>query len=439
MNWLLRIREILGRFWTDIFGDSDFLLAVEFCQQLYGKLIQGRNYNWREGHIAASKKSLPDYAPFVVLIPEDTLHKEASDYRSMFYVGEWQSVTEHGGWVATPMEQIPEPFMMTDHVAETSRTLINGLDYTFKDGEFLFFVDPRTLTDIPRVRIADGRGGTKICWKLFGWRADTSKLCDPVAGFISNELNDCADIAWDIHQNGATPYNVKKLLAACSDSVISDNDGVVDCTWKEGSWYCIQVSGSVYKGRKVWRKAPGDTVRKGDVLFGTMQAYKGSETPDNADIPGILVRTDAGELMAYNEDTPSVSITGTTQYTLPLQGASASAYHDICTELTADLKVPYIDVPETVNPYLFVTQTLRRGRCMSVRLTVDDVKKMAAALQCIRVCVCESGIVNVYVQAETDIGHVVVSGFEASVGLAAVAVEATITIQEMCAEAEVLL
>ena len=76
---------------------------------------------------------------------------------------------------------------------------------------------------------------------------------------------------------------------------------------------------------------------------------------------------------------------------------------------------------------------------MSVRLTVDDVKKMAAALQCIRVCVCESGIVNVYVQAETDIGHVVVSGFEASVGLAAVAVEATITIQEMCAEAEVLL
>ena len=75
---------------------------------------------------------------------------------------------------------------------------------------------------------------------------------------------------------------------------------------------------------------------------------------------------------------------------------------------------------------------------MAIRLVATSVEKLGAALGCIRRNTCESGIISVYVAAETEPANVSVS-FEAEAGMMAVSVEQTLTIKLECAEARVFL
>lgn len=125
---------------------------------------------------------------------------------------------------------------------------------------------------------------------------------------------------------------------------------------------------------------------------------------------------------------------------LPLEGDPAvlNAYKEICKRNTADMNCPYIDVPTTVNSFLFITNVLRRGKSVVVRTVPSDLRGFGAAVNCIRRCACAAGMINVYVRAESDAADVH-SSFVATAGMAAVAVDATITIQAECAEAKIMI
>ena len=126
---------------------------------------------------------------------------------------------------------------------------------------------------------------------------------------------------------------------------------------------------------------------------------------------------------------------------LPLQASAPieAAYKKRCIELHDVSNCPQVELEATVNPFLFIMQKLRRGRSVFASLAVSRVRTIAAALACIRRSMNASGLLTVYVRAEGDTVGVTLSGFTAEAGNGAVAVDATVTIKEMAAAAEVVI
>jgi hypothetical protein len=298
------------------------------------------------------------------------------------------------------------------------------------------------------VKLLDKEGLPHRYYKLFGYPRKTVKVCDPVTGFESSWLNGFSDIVWDIHQNGATFYNTKQLLGKATDSVICEKDGTVDKDgiWTEQDYNCLSVDGKVYMSKYPANVEEEATVKQGDVLFGSLKVWKGTENPTPTEVPGIRIQTDAGELVAVNEDgVEPYDVDGL--LVLPLKGTTDDSlvlenYKEICGVLSGSDLCPYIQVPTEVNPYKFVVQTLRRGRSVTVRLITTELHTLAAALDCLRKSTCASGLVNVYVATTNDLDDVdtlKVSCFAADAGMLAVTAVETVNVQEACAEAEVLL
>mgnify|MGYP007092155229 CR=1 FL=1 len=414
MNWMLTFKRLLGRFWHDLFENGEFLLGVEYLHSLYSKLVENQYLNWVNGLIAKDLSVEQDMQPFVVYLEADTtkewysldkLFDPSSPASAEAFASNIVPSDAGTGWLTDSRDPIPDPVYMLDHVYGYSIMLIKGLDYDVHDGHFLFHVAPKDL-GLRQIRVLDRNGMPKAYYKLFGYARKTVKVCDPVKGFESSWLNSCSGIVWDIHQNGATFYNMKQLLGAATDSVICEADGTVDKEpWQEQGWNCISVDGKAYMSMYPTTLHAGDTVKQGDVLFGSLRVWKGTETPSSADVPGIRVQTDAGELVALNQDDlEPYDMSG--QLVLPLAGPTDNAlavenYKAICAANMSDQHCPYIQVPPEVNPYKFVTQTLRRGRSVTVKLANAGLDKLAAAIACLRKSCCASGIVNIYVTAET--------------------------------------
>lgn len=457
MNWLLAIKRLLGRFWADIFGEHDFILGIEYLQYLYSKLTGYQYLNWRNGLIAADTSVEQDNLPFLIYIDATTIRKEWYTWDKLwddnsakkfldnkFYTDEAE---EAAGWVAYSKDPIQDPFYMTDHIYHYSKMLIEGLDYDFYNGKFIFHVDPSTL-GFKTVKMTDRDGLPHVYYELFGYMKKEYKICDPVTGFESSWLNPYSDIAWDIHQNGATFYNVKRLLGAASNVVICENEGTVGSVWTEQDYNCLQVGEKVYISKKPLADgiAVGVAVQPGTVLFGKLLMFTGNDVPTAAQIPGIVVTTDVGELIAYNTGMTPDRAGADRVVVLPLRkGAITSGpfapYLNVCAANVRNDKCPYLQVPPAgVNPFVFITQTLRRGRAVTIRLVAELLDVLGAAIECIRKSCCASGMVNIYVEAATDDNDMLkTSGFAADAGMMAVAVVETLTIKEECAKAEITL
>ena len=461
MNWFLSIKRLLGRFWADIFKDADFLLGVEYLMSFYSKLTENQYLNWRNGMIAADLSVAQSGLPFVILIETSAVTKEWYPWQdlwqngsaALFYAHEYETKADKDamGWVAPSKTLIDVPDYMMDHVYGYTKILIKGSDYDYKDGKFLFYTDPKDL-DLPTVKETDSDGNLHIYYRLFGYALQTTKVCDPVTGFESSWLNSCSDIAWDIHTNGATFYNTKRLLGKATGSVISESEGTVteDDIWDEQAYHCIKVGDKIYYSKSPCNIVPEENssveVFIGDVLFGTLAVYKGTDTVTANEVPGIKVMTDVGALTAVNAELDTYLSPGTDRtIILPLTGDSltVSAYRTKCIELYQDATVPYIQVPyPKVNPYDFVVKVLRRGRAVTVRLVADSLDYLAAAIACIRKSSCAAGMLNIYVAASTAADNestLTTSVFSADAGMIAVAVSETLTIKREAAEAKVIL
>lgn len=415
MNWLRALKKLLGRFWADIFKDSDFILGVEYLMSFYSKLTENQYLNWRNGMIAANLDVAQSGLPYTILIDTDSVVTEWYPWQELWEEGTaslfWNHLYESTadeekmGWLAKSSTNIEVPDYMTDHVYGYSVILIKGLDYDFEDGRFLFYCNPAEL-ELPTVKITDSEGNLHVYYRLFGVSMQTTKVCDPVTGFESQWLNGCSDIAWDIHTNGATYYNTKQLLGKATDSVVCEDDGYIETIWTEEGWNCCAVAGKPYCSSYSCNYAVGADVDAGSVLFGSLAMYKGTDTVTAAQVPGIKLTTDAGTLTALNSTLATYMSPGNDHtIILPLTGDNftVNAYRAKCIELYQDDKVPFIQVPyPSVNPYEFVVKTLRRGRAVTVRLVADNLDYLAAAINCIRKSSCASGMLNVYVATTTE-------------------------------------
>ena len=443
MNWVLAIRRLLGRFWYDIFADNEFLLGIEYLLSSYSKLTENQYLNWVNGLIAKDLTVEQDEQSFLVYIAVDG-KREWYTWEQLWDAGSAKSLIDNTvdgttGWVRYCKDPVPVPFYMTDHTINYKKMLIQGMDYDVYKNKFIFYTDPAEL-GLDVVKITDKAGMPHAYYRLFGYQKKTEKVCDPVTGFESSWLNDCSDIVWDIHQNGVTYYNMKQLLGKVTDSVICGKAGTVQSVWTEQGYNCMQVADKVYCSTANANYSKDDTVEMGAVLFGTLQVYKGTDETTAAEVPGIRIQTDAGEMVALNRDNmEAFEIDGMS--VLPLKAAPdvRERYKQICAANMKNAKCPNIQVPPTVNPYKFVTQVLRRGRSVTVRLVAQSLDRLAAAINTIRKSCCASGMVNVYVAAEADTGTLKTSVLSADAGMMAVAVVETLKIKEECAEAEVIL
>jgi len=474
MNWIKRIRFILGAFWYRMFADQDFLLGVEYLLGVFFRVTGYKMDNWVAGMFPMLPAVYPSDMPYVIYLDVSSLHKEWYSWQqfvnqdvqlhevtpeegdSYWEVGgpddEDYLATEGAGkgWVVDIVEPVPEPSYMMNHLYKWTLTLTNGPDFKFAGNQILFYKDP-TLLNLPSVKVTTKDGELKVYWKLICTIDKTVNYYSAVSGFMSPELNDCADVVWDIHQNGATYYNAKKLLAAVTDGVVCDEDGAINERWEEQGWTFLRVEDKIYGSKETCNYNAGASVKKGDILFGSMKFYKGSENPDSASIPGIRVRTDAGELVAENTDkrVVQVSVSGSTFNVLPLTGDVDTLvdYLNICIRNSMDPRCPSIKVEDPnetrrnngiINPYKFVMQTLRKGRTCAVRLTATSVSKLEAAIQVLRKSTNLGGLITMYVKDSSETANVTVSGFTADAGMGVVAVDATVTVQGKAAEARIL-
>lgn len=429
MNWLKAIKQLLGRFWADLFGDGDFLLGVEYLLFLYSKLTDNQYLNWRNGMIAANLDVEQSRLPYPIFIEADSIEREWYSWNKLWAESSASKFINHRyyddapesdyGWVAYSKESIDTPDYLIDHMYGYKKILLRGLDYDFADGRFLFYVDPATL-QLELVKVTDSKGDLHLYYKFFGISLQTQKVCDPVTGFESSWLNPCSNIAWDIHQNGATYYNTKQLLGKATGSVICESDGVIDAAWKEQDYFCVSVNSKPYMskqplalleaGETFEEDAVGKEVSMGTVLFGSLAVYKGTDEVTAEQVPGIKVMTDAGQLTALNKNQEVYEVEGMLVLPLVGDGFTVQAYKDVCAANMKNEYCPYVQVgtynTETQafeeNAYSFITKKLRRGRSVTVRLVANCLDYLAAAIQCIRKSSCASGIINVYVAAGTE-------------------------------------
>lgn len=442
MNWTKQIKFILGKLWTWLFGEQEFIQAILAIEALYCHLMENRHRNWRSSQIAASKASYPVAAPYAIYLSKDARRPVANVDQILNNQKAIGAPDATGGWILESLEEVREPWCIRDHILGSTHTWLKGIDFTVLGNQYYFNQDPATFGWPVVVRL-DAAGNPKQYYRVFGTGQKPATQHQMITGFFSKDLEPCADLAWDMHQNGVTLLNMKQMLGRAVDSAVCVEGGNVDNVWQEQDLYCCLIAGHVYSSRKPMNVETGDSVETGAILSGSMKAFTGNDTPSSTDVPGIRVMTDAGELTAANTDMDAdtvVTESGTVSV-LPLRnGTSPSqAYQDICAANSQDIDCPAVEVPETVNPYRFIMNTIRNGRSVAVRLVMSNARLLAAAIQCIRKHVSSSAMVNVYVQAEADVTVSVASSFEAYAGTAAVAVDATVTVRHICTEAEVFL
>lgn len=458
MNWLLSIRSIFGRFWAAVFKDSGILRGLSNALALLGNRQQAahdvRVDGMRADRRAVYNTKLP-YAIYILkscagtsggsAVVTDCIARPAVHVEDILGGStEIGATTVDGGFLATMLYKVAEPHHITISAADSASTLFNGVDYTWTADGILFHVDPARI-GFSEVCSIDAAGLLRVYYRVFGWAYAEACAKDMVEAFESPDLTSYADIVWDMHQKGADHYNVRQLLGAVTDSVICRVDGHIDHVWTEQDHQCMLVGDRVYSSplSVPCNFAHGDDVKAGDILFGSLRFYAGSDIPDEGiayeQVPGIRVMTDAGELTAVNNSLSAIVQSGVNILPLTGEAGTVTAYRSRCVDLQRDRTCPEVPVPSVVNPFLFIMREVRRSRAVFASLVVGDATRLRAALACIRRNICAAGLLTVHVRAAGDIVDVTASGFTATAGNAAVAVDATLTVQGLFAEARTLI
>lgn len=467
MNWKKTIGDLLGKFWTFVFGDNEFVQALRGYLSIMGRTQQNiHDKNIDSLTISTYKDSTgQDMLPYPIYLlktrttitTNDGTATAAQTNEVVYPAVDWGYVfsgtaealaerDDTAGKLAGLKYRIPEPVFITDHAVGGKHMLFAGADYEYSEDGILFHFDLDDAKLFDTVVITDSTGAVCTWYKAFGWAKPESLGTDMVDAIYSDKLGPYSDIVWDMHVNGATIYNTKQLLCAVTESVVCEADGAIDHIWTEQGYTCILVGDKVYSSKQPANFDHGDNVKQGDILFGSLQMYTGKDDLSAVDAsmaPAIKVRTDVGALKAKNEATnpDTITVDGETVYCLPLRtdtNDASAAYKERCAELYAEA-APSVSVPSTsFNPFQFVMNKLRHGRSVLAMMVCPDVSVISAALDAIRKSIVASGMLTVYLRGQGQTVDVPVS-FTASCGNGAVATAATAKVVEIAAKASVII
>lgn len=430
MNWASRIHKLLGSFWSRLFNDDNFILAVENIHALSGKLIQGSIRNFISSMTIAERNTARSRQPIEILLDKASAHRPYSTAEDILASGAEASVIGRESDSDTRLVfhtsvDLSGIRYLTNSVSNASVTLIRDLDFRVYGDSILMHRDPAELGFALHKRTANGT--LSVIYKAYGIYEGTPYKNSPVAGFISPELTGCADVAWDIHVNGATEYNTKQLLSYAADAVICEEDGKVADIWEEQGYTHIWIGNRVYSHTGPSNIPHGTAdVKKGTVLFGELSLYSGENWPDTTEVPGIKVRTDVGVLTAENADKqPYVLPSG--ELALPLTGndAQVEAYKERVADLYADTNCPVASLGSgsSINPMRYITNEVRKGNSSIVTLRASCMDVLPAAVELLRKGSNVSGMFNIIVKADTDSCGLDIREHSSRAGNAAVSVE----------------
>jgi len=402
MNWLNIIHSVLGKFWTWLFADRDFILGVQKVHALIGSQEQANLRNNLVVNDIESKNPLLNYIPTPLYIDNSTIGKAFYTLEEILDGdGTFDARKETSSeWSAMVTDKVGSPYMLTDHVTDYTTALFRGIDFECRENELIFRIDPKTL-GLRTVKETDSEGNLHVYSVIWAWHREDVAEKDAVRGLITPGAADCASMLWRIRHEGATLYNAQAALAKVSGSVVSDVKGTVEDIWTEQDYRHMLISGHVYSApvTVAVRKTLGDDVDVGDVLFGDMLFFSRNDVVASAQVPGIRVTTDVGSLVAPNEDDLQVS-----DNVLPLSGDSRTleAYNEEMRKRNTDLNCPQCVLPVKVNPLKYITQEVRRGRSCIAVLSADKTRDVNPALKAIRDNISASAILDVVIKTTAE-------------------------------------
>lgn len=441
MIWINKVRTIIGKFWTFLFDNESFVHAVEYIIVIAANTIYNKFRYWIgckdiPYNITTDNRGGCGF-PFVILIDYNSVHIKSASIDEILNGAAIGSASTKRAWCATAKELIKNPVYMQDHILYPNNVLVNGYDFDYANGYFVFYKDPKELS-LPTIKLVDDNNNVKLYYKLFGIAKKEPIYNELTSTFISSSLTKGTAIAWDMYRKGATVYNVKKLLAEASDSIIAEENGIVSDIWKENDTWCIFINSKLYTSTKEPLISKGATVKTGDILAGSLKFFSGEDDPTETDIPGIRVRVDAGELVALNKEQAANIYNGVNILPLVGDNTTVERYTNRCYHLATETSCPIMEVPDTVNPYQFIVKKLRKGRAVAIQLAATNLSNLAAAIACIRKCSSASSMINIYIKAETETHSIITSSFTATAGMSAVATSVSVGVKEAYAEATVL-
>lgn len=439
MTWLPKIRTILGKFWTFLFHDYDFISAVEYILVVIATFIYAKYTKWRKSKVSPIDgiSYYNSILPFVILLDSTTCHAKVNSFSDILNGKEIGGVSKDSEWVIASKDTVIEPFILQDHIIECSNVFINGVDFKYLNNSFLFYTDPREM-GLPSVSLLSDTGEVKLYYRLFAYSRKKPIRNDYIDAFIPGLTTDNYAMAWDMYHKGTTIYNLKGLLASATGDTISDIDATVTDIWKEQNTWCVLTDKKLFTCTSSPRVSIGTQLHKGTLIAGNLKLFTGQDSPTYADIPGIKVRVDDGELIAYNYEQDAIIYNNTN--ILPLQGTASimSAYASRCWSLSTNKNVPSIDIPNRVNPYSFIMKSVRKGTSVAVSLSVKAETNIAPIINCIRKCISTSSMLNIYIKAESDTYNLTDAKFSASAGMGAVATVVSVGVNGTYAEAKTL-
>lgn len=462
MNWLLKIQQILGVFWSEFFRSYGFIDGMKRLLWLMMSSGEGAQRLWMRSLFISPKISASRYGVYPIYIDSSSVCIKPATFTSVIHgdatFQDAQPISEHpeysGQVVAESAYAIVPPDWVTDHAMDTGKTLMAGFDYTYDAEHGLFIFASRDyFKGLSKIAALNADGQLTFYYVLFGHVSKSATDNDSISGLISPELSRFAKEVWDVHINGASIYSMKKLIADVTECVICENDGILTIIGQEQGINWISVDGHIYGSYKVLNEefTEGSYVHRGDILFGDMAVYTGNDTPSSTAVPGMLVQTDEGELIAPNSSAAWNILSG--EKILPLVGNSdiLEAYAERCLEIRSNASVPPLYDPEadtTVNPYVYVSHYWRNRRFCLVTVSTPDTKALDPALEEIRRSSPAEAMVNVFVkspdEAMDSIDDMYAEGkmkvmFSADVCMAGVAESMTLKIKAEGAEATQLI
>ena len=184
-----------------------------------------------------------------------------------------------------------EPFAITDDPVKPSRVYYLHSDYVVEDGwviiksnitqsfKILKFDESIPPRPIYGVWFLGSFRDYKITERLYAVPVGLG-VSGPSARLISR-------ICWDMLAQGCSESTLRRLLCAITDTDYFDISGVVTRVYEEGTRWCVEVGGRVFRAPKSCAVivAEGDFVKSGEFLFNNAQIISGEETISSDDFP----------------------------------------------------------------------------------------------------------------------------------------------------------